>query len=544
MAKKISTTRSTMAPAVPQRMPLRRSSGGKLRQARAMTIALSPPSRMSIMMIWPTASQNSGVRKASMSHKRNQPLSVGAERRPRGAFQRPVCARAHGCSRRSRTGSDQRLQDATHLGRVARDLETALFHDGQLGIGRVGTTGDQRAGVAHALARGRGDTGDEADDGLFHVGLAPLGGFGFVRAADLANHDDGIGVRVVVERLHDVDVLEAVDRVTADAHGAGLTQAEFGQLSHGFVRQRAGARDHADATLAVDVAGHDADLDLFGRDQAGAVGAQQQGLLAAGRFLGLHLVAHHQHVAHGDAFGDGDDQVQVGLDGFPDGVSGTSGRHVDDGHGGAGLLRRFLHRSVDGDVRELLAGLLGVHARNESVLAVGIGLAAEGVELTGLARDALGDDLGVLVDEDAHDVSFLGRYLTAATILVAASAIVSTLMMGRPESASIFLPRSSLVPFMRTTSGTFRFTALQAVMTPSAMVSHFMMPPKMLTRMPFTLGLLSMILKASVTFSAVAPPPTSRKLAGSPPNSLMVSMVAMARPAPLTRQPMLPSSWM
>ena len=48
----------------------------------------------------------------------------------------------------------------------------------------------------------------------------------------------------------------------------------------------------------------------------------------------------------------------------------------------------------------------------------------------------------------------------------------------------------------------------------------------------------------SVTFSAVAPPPTSRKLAGSPPNSLMVSMVDMARPAPLTRQPMLPSSWM
>jgi len=56
-------------------------------------------------------------------------------------------------------------------------------------------------------------------------------------------------------------------------------------------------------------------------------------------------------------------------------------------------------------------------------------------------------------------------------------------MIGRPLSASIFLPRSSLVPFMRTTSGTFRLTALHAVMTPSAMVSHFMMPPKMLTRM-------------------------------------------------------------
>ena len=33
--------------------------GGSLRQASAMTTALSPPSRMSIMMIWPTAIQNS-----------------------------------------------------------------------------------------------------------------------------------------------------------------------------------------------------------------------------------------------------------------------------------------------------------------------------------------------------------------------------------------------------------------------------------------------------------------------------------------------------
>ena len=53
-----------------------------------------------------------------------------------------------------------------------------------------------------------------------------------------------------------------------------------------------------------------------------------------------------------------------------------------------------------------------------------------------------------------------------------------------------------------------------------------------------------MILNAAVTFSAVAPPPTSRKLAGEPPNSLMVSMVAIARPAPFTMQPMLPSSEM
>ncbi len=46
---------------------------------------------------------------------------------------------------------------------------------------------------------------------------------------------------------------------------------------------------------------------------------------------------------------------------------------------------------------------------------------------------------------------------------------------------------------------------------------------------------------ASRTFCGFELPPTSRKLAGLPPASLMPSMVAMARPAPLTMQPISPS---
>ena len=52
------------------------------------------------------------------------------------------------------------------------------------------------------------------------------------------------------------------------------------------------------------------------------------------------------------------------------------------------------------------------------------------------------------------------------------------------------------------------------------------------------------ILKALRICSALAPPPTSRKFAGSPPASLMMSIVAIARPAPLTMQPIVPSSLM
>ncbi len=80
--------------------------------------------------------------------------------------------------------------------------------------------------------------------------------------------------------------------------------------------------------------------------------------------------------------------------------------------------------------------------------------------------------------------------------------MVSTEMMGKPLSLSIFLPRSSLVPFMRTTKGTFKLVALQAVITPVAMVSHFMMPPKMLTKMAFTLGFFNIPIYASVKEAA------------------------------------------
>ena len=70
-----------------------------------------------------------------------------------------------------------------------------------------------------------------------------------------------------------------------------------------------------------------------------------------------------------------------------------------------------------------------------------------------------------------------------------------------------------------------------------------MMPPNILTKIPLTPLSESIILKALVTFSFEAPPPTSRKFAGSPPYSLIISKLAIAKPAPLTMQPILPSSF-
>src|SRR3546814_20859613 len=71
------------------------------------------------------------------------------------------------------------------------------------------------------------------------------------------------------------DVCSSDLRIAADADGRGLAQARIAGLEHRLIGQRAGARDDADAALGEDVARHDADLAFAGRQQAGAVGADQ-----------------------------------------------------------------------------------------------------------------------------------------------------------------------------------------------------------------------------------------------------------------------------
>src|SRR3978361_1868069 len=130
---------------------------GSERAAIAMTTALSPESRMLATTMAPSAPQTAPDVKASMV------LAAAGRRR-----------------------SDQRLHEAAHLRGVARHCEAAFFHHRELGICGVGAARDQGARVAHGFAGGGGDAGDEADDGLGHVRLAPARRVGFVGAADLA----------------------------------------------------------------------------------------------------------------------------------------------------------------------------------------------------------------------------------------------------------------------------------------------------------------------------------------------------------------------
>src|SRR5579862_6678805 len=168
-----------------------------------------------------------------------------------------------------------------------------------------------------------------------------------------------------------------------------------------------------------------------------------------------------------------------------------------------------------------------------------LGVVSDGllrVEGAFFAGEALHQHAGVFVHQDAHAVAF--------TTFSAASRMPSATVKFNPESSRILRPSSTLVPSMRTTIGMETFNSRAAATTPVASVSQRRMPPKILINTAFTAWSESRMRKAFLTCSALAPPPTSKKFAGLPPEYLTMSIVAMARPAPLTMQATLPSSLM
>src|SRR6266404_5506624 len=280
----------------------------------------------------------------------------------------------------------------------------------------------------------------------------------------------------------------------------------------------------------MDVARHDADLAFVRRDDARAIWPDQPRAAARKRALDAH------HVEDGYALGDADDERNPGVGRLEDGIGGEGRRHVNDARIAAGDGARLVDGVEDRQIEVPGAAFARRHAADH--------LGAVGDRLLGVegalgAGEALADHLGRGVDEDRHQLASL----TAATTFSAASTRFSAARIGRPDCCRMRLPRSTLAPSRRTTRGTCRLTSRAAATTPSAIRSHRMIPPKMLTRIPSTLGSLKISLKAVDTRSRVAPPPTSRKFAGPAPCSLMMSIVAIARPAPLTMQPILPSSF-
>ena len=258
--------------------------------------------------------------------------------------------------------------------------------------------GDDRARVPHAPPGGSGAPGNEANDrfraaspGLI---LQKPGRVLLRLPADLADDYDRPGLGVAHKHGEHIDEFQALDRVAADAHRRRLAKPFARRLEDRLVGERARTRDDAHAAARKDRARHDADLAFARCHDAWAVGADEGGLRALQRALDP------RHVEDRNALGDAHDERGLGVDRLADRVRRARRGHVDHARVGARLLPRLGDRVEDGEAKMDRAALARRHAAHEPGA---VSHRLLGMESAVLAGEALGDDLGVGVDEDGHE---------------------------------------------------------------------------------------------------------------------------------------------
>src|SRR3954468_22121413 len=151
---------------------------------------------------------------------------------------------------------------------------------------------------------------------------------------------------------------------------------------------------------------------------------------------------HFHHVRSRNSFRDADDQRQLGVGRFHDGVGRERGRHEYDTGVRASLLHRFRNRVEHRSIQMLGAALPGSDATDD-LRAISNRLLC--VESALSSSEALKDQSCVFVDKYAHCASL--------TTFSAASFMPSATVKFKPESLRICWPNSTLVPSIRPTTG-------------------------------------------------------------------------------------------
>jgi len=220
-----------------------------------------------------------------------------------------------------------------------------------------------------------------------------------------------VGLGVCVEELDDIEMRGAVDRIAADTDASGLADVFDGELVNRFVGQSAGAGNHADVTFLVNVTRGDTDAAaaggvgaITGSHYAGAVRTEEAG------FATGHGAFYADHVFDRDAFGDGDSEIETGIDTFKYGVSGERRRHEDRGNSRASGGRGFFDGVENGDFNIAMFEELTALAGSDSSDNGGTVIEGEaGVATAEGTGDALDYDLGGGSDENGHFILSVSR---------------------------------------------------------------------------------------------------------------------------------------
>ena len=149
-----------------------------------------------------------------------------------------------------------------------------------------------------------------------------------------------------------------------------------------LVGEGTAARDHAHPAGLMNGTGHDADLAVgAGGYQAGTVGTDE-----ADRFV-FQVTGDAHRIQHRDSLSDANDQGNLSVYRFGDGIGGKSGGHKNQGHVGLSLMNRFFHGIEDRDFffEELSSPAWGNSGHDIRA----VGPASAGVKAALTARDAL-----------------------------------------------------------------------------------------------------------------------------------------------------------
>src|SRR5690242_5983234 len=156
------------------------------------------------------------------------------------------------------------VQRLAERSRRALNNDTSGLQSGDLGVGVTLSSADNGTSVTHSPAWGRGDTGNEADNGLVGsvVLLQEVGSVLLSSSTNLSDHDDTVCLAVLEEDLQAIDEVGSGEGVTTDTNNKRLTEASLGGLVDSLVGEGSGTGDDTDATALVDETGHDTDLAL------------------------------------------------------------------------------------------------------------------------------------------------------------------------------------------------------------------------------------------------------------------------------------------
>ena len=110
--------------------------------------------------------------------------------------------------------------------------------------------------------------------------LRPTCGIDLGVTTDLADHNDGLSLGIVIKHLQHFQMVRAIDRIPTDADTGALAVTELGELENGLVGKSPGAGNDTDISTLVNVTRSDADpaaavgfLTQAGGDEAWAVRA-------------------------------------------------------------------------------------------------------------------------------------------------------------------------------------------------------------------------------------------------------------------------------